>query len=392
MKRMSSMFGFLFFVLGFASGLGWFVSVPMLRYASVPSLLRSRLVDCERYENTYVFDESPRHRCYVQALVSMVKSYGIARTISSLRSYIHTANGNYLQGMRCHALAHEIGNVAARMGTPSEVLMNQCTGLCDFGQGREPVDDIDMGCLNGAGHTWVLMSSAIEEAFAKCAVPSIPLSLKQGCYHGIGHGLREKYGVDVQMAITQCLRMPNDQAQYQCAHAIFMESPIANAQIGLPADIPSYCKHLPNSVSESCYEFIGFMEYSREMNVAVALQLCDHAPDSTQSLCRLRVGEAIFTVRYMPNDIDQCVRAFSKSQIADCVRGFIRTSVDNVNDVLGESALRACQALPNDEQKECYRVLGEMLFLRFGDISRQQTCRSIHVEQYRQACLRATAL
>lgn len=388
MNRVRLGIGISIFCLGLASGFGWFVSVPILRYASLPSVLRAKLIACENFSHTNAFEGSPQQRCYNKELVSMVRTYGIASTIAALRSYIKTPKGNFLQGMRCHALAHEIGNAAARSGMPSDVLMTQCIGLCDFGQGRNPIQGIDLGCLNGAGHTWVLLNSNIQVAFGKCAVPSIPEDIRQGCYHGIGHGLSEKYGVDLVGAISQCLLLPNAEARYQCAHAIFMAPRQALPDGNGSFDLAAYCKTLPGKVGASCFEFSGFMKFTSQFNAFDALQICDSVPDSIQVQCRNRVGEAMYSMRHDTRDIQKCDDGVAK-HANNCIEGFVRTVVDTVNDTHGDLAVLACDALSADLQKHCYGDVGITLFSRYGDKIRQDTCRTIADPKNIQICLKS---
>lgn len=378
------------FSFGLMSGLGWFISVPVLRHASLASVLRSRFVSCERYAGADFFEGTPRQRCYFKEVVGMVRSYGIASTISALRSYMRTSNGSYLQGMRCHALAHEIGNAAARFGTPSDVLMTQCIGLCDFGDGREPIDGIDLGCMNGAGHTWVLMSQNVTEASAKCSTPSIPEPARMGCYHGIGHGLREKNGNDFQRAVSECLVMPNDEARYQCAHAIFME-PMQNSEISItPEKLLAYCASLSGKVELSCFEFIGFTQYGLTNQAIHAFDICDASPLDARTKCRSRVGEAIYNRHHKIEDISQCDQ-LPDIHAPECTTGFIRTIIDNVNDTYGKRALAACSMLTSSLQEHCYRVTGEFLFLRFGDFVRKQACQTVSGVASKHACMTSIA-
>lgn len=379
------------FVFGLASGLGWLVSIPVLRYASLSSVLRSQLSSCSELPVVSIFEGSPQQRCYNKTLVAMVRSYGISSTISALKSYMKTPKGNFLQGMRCHALAHEIGNAAARFGTPSDVLMTQCIGLCDFGSGRNPIVGLDLGCMNGAGHTWVLLNANIQDAFGKCAVPSIPENVRQGCYHGIGHGLSERYGDDLTGAISQCLLLPNKEAKYQCAHAIFMAPRQTSTMTNGSFDLIGYCRTLSDQVQASCFEFSGFMIFSSGKNAKEAMRVCDKTPEALQVQCRNRVGEAMYTLHKNPSDIQACsegVTGFAN----DCVTGFVRTVIDTVNDTRGDLAIQACSALPEQLQYRCFEVVGVTLFLRYGEGVRQETCKKIISPTYVQACLKSVEL
>lgn len=391
MNRTRWMISIIVFCFGLASGIGLFVSIPILRNVSLPAVLRAKFIACEQFPPTNLFESSPAQRCYNRELVAMVKSYGIRSTISALRAYMKTPKGSYLQGMRCHALAHEIGNAAARFGTPSDVLMTQCIGLCEFGQGRNPITGLDLGCMNGAGHTWVLLNANIQDAFGKCAVPSIPEDIRQGCYHGIGHGLSERYGADMVGGISQCLLLPNKDARYQCAHAIFMaprqDFLISNGKF----DLIAYCKTLSDKVQASCFEFSGFMTFTSQSSALDALEICDAVPADLQSHCRNRVGEAMYSIHHDTQDIQKC-DVGKMVQTNDCVAGFVRTVIDTVNDTQGNLGVQSCAVLPQELQSHCYEVVGMTLFSRYGDRVRQETCKSITNDTFAQKCISAVAL
>ena len=389
MKRFQLVCVMIVFIVGIASGLGMFISVPILRFASLTSVLRAKFVSCEQAQMVGVYEGSPQQRCFNKQLVSMVKAYGISSTITALRSYMKTPNGSHLQGMRCHAMAHEIGNAAARFGTPSDVLMTQCIGLCDFGQGTRPVEGIDLGCMNGAGHTWVLMNPDVGDAFGKCAVPSIPDSVRQGCYHGIGHGLSERYGVDFVSAVNQCLELPNKDARYQCSHAIFME-PRLGTQSEKSIDLVSYCESLPPEVRASCFEFAGFMRYTNTLDVDVGLDICEKVPQDLQSPCRNRVGEALYAIHNSVTDVLKCGQA-SNQRSDDCISGFVRTIIDDVNDTQGDLALSSCDLVSESQKLRCYQKVGETLNSRYGNAIRNAACHRITVVPYRNVCLKAFA-
>ena len=390
MNKLRYLILILVFIFGITSGLGWFISVPVLRYASLTSVLRAKLVICEQEAVSGVYEGSPQQRCYNKQLVSMVKDYGISSAIAALRSYMKSPSGNHLQGMRCHAMAHEIGNAAARFGTPSDVLMTQCIGLCDFGQGSMPVEGIDLGCMNGAGHTWVLMNGDIGDAFGKCAVPSIPEAVRQGCYHGIGHGLSERFGADFVSAVDQCLKLPNKEARYQCSHAIFMEPRVPSAQSVKPFDQMVYCAGLPQEVKASCYEFSGFMKYTFTQDVDKGLDICEEVPEDLKSPCRNRVGEALYAIRNSVSDVLKCGQTRSQKS-DDCVSGFVRTIVDDVNDTQGDLAIASCALLADTQQSVCYQKVGETLNSRYGNGIRNKACQMIPSAKYREVCAKAQA-
>ncbi len=391
MKHIGVIFLLVLFSWGFASGVGWVPPLPGVQHVGSSSLFLPLFQKCEAIPLTGVFESSERQRCFYTTLHAMVQRYGIATTISAFRAYLVSPQGAYLQGMRCHAMAHEIGNAAAASGVPSDILLTQCIGLCSAGAGSQPIDGIDLGCMNGAAHTWVLLSPQVASVFDKCAVPRVSQEVREGCFHGIGHGLSEKYGGNLMKEIEECITLPNARARYQCSHAVFMEKQ-ALAGVGvssLPVDPIGYCRSLPGEVQESCFEFSGSLQYFKTRDVPRSLAVCRHILSTDLEFsCWDRIGEALYLSHQQGSDINMCFTGHA-DEGRGCMTGFVRTSIDNVNDLYGKSALVICSGMPHVYQTECYAMVGRIVKERYGQRVQTSICDTIEKIEYKKACISA---
>lgn len=388
MKRMVFISVVAIYSVGILFGVGRFASVPFVGTIALSGKDFVALTQCEQEPTAALFDTSEQYKCFSRTLVSMVRSAGLTSATATFRRYLKSPRGEPLRGMRCHALAHEIGNAAARTRVPSDVLASQCVNMCTYVNEGLPQQEIDLGCLNGASHTWVLLSSDVLDVFGKCNIPSMPQWLRNGCYHGIGHGLREKYADNFQAAVVECLRLPNKQARYQCAHAVFMEPNVITKPTTLPVSLVPYCSGLPEEVRKSCFEFVGFMTYSYTKDAQAAMNVCVQVSDPDLSIaCRTRVGESLYRARLVPQDIVQCVSK-NDTQSTDCVYGFVRSMIDHVNDLYGQGALQACMLLADTVRQECLRGAGSAIVTRFGEHIRTNLCAKLVNEDDAGSCMR----
>lgn len=383
--RIKILFTALFFFLGFWVGTGWLFgrSFPTIW---LPYFLQKNFAACDSIPMENIFEGSKRQRCYTEASVNIVRLYGMRTAVETVREYRANSHNTPLEGQRCHALAHEIGNAAARENTNAHTILVSCQNMCNQPSDTQSVEGLDLGCMNGAAHTWVLLSQNVETVADSCNDSQVPQEVREGCFHGIGHGLSELYGGDVIAEVNECKRLPTDRARYQCAHAVFMEKQALLTKNGLPVDPTLYCGSLPTEMSPSCYEFAGFIEYSSRRDVTRALATCRFVPDGMKSVCRERVGESLYLSRQKSGDVGFCEVA-EGVEARDCILGFVRGSVDTVNDVYGNSALTSCGVLAQIYKNGCYGSVGQIVRDRYGDKKRQLSCTTIQNSIYQTACL-----
>lgn len=352
----------------------------------VNQMQQFRACEFSSVRSTYI--SSDKEQCYIKTLVSMVKRFGVRNAIDVFRMYVATPEGVFLTGQRCHALAHEVGNTAVRQGVSPHTLLTECKGMCDTSISFQTVGGLDLGCLNGAGHSWVLLDATVLEVAKNCLDPDVDTDAQDGCFHGIGHGLTEKYNGIIPLAIDECRTLPLSRARFQCAHAIFMEKQSKLVKGNEMIDPYLYCLTLPPEMATSCFEFAGYISYSQTKNVSVALNHCRNAPADTKRLCLERVGESLYEERFAQEDVSDCFGSVDTDSAHRCLYGYIRASIDHINDAYGTFALASCTKLPKDQQREqCYLYAGQVMSVRYGKDKWATACGTIPEERFRLLCL-----
>jgi hypothetical protein len=364
------------FILGFATGI-WGVDVSLRSYTS-------GFFACESLSDETVYTGSQKQVCYTKAVISLVKDRGLQKAVHAIKSYQATTHGGHMSGMRCHALAHDVGNAAAQRGEAPASLLTSCVGMC-VGDAAESIDGLDFGCFNGAAHRWVLMGNSLDEIAKKCEFAPRD-DVKEACFHGIGHGLSERYGSAFTIAIDQCRLLRDPRDRFQCAHAVFMEQPSIRATSVFPDDPRTYCDSLVVEMRGSCYEFIGYMVFGKTDDIAHAFSMCDSVPEQFATSCRQRAGESLYLRATETNKILECEKVFVG--VHECVEGFVRATIDHVNDTEGSDGLSACTSLQAPLQAQCISYAAEILTLRYGSEVRDRFCEKIQNIELKHICQR----
>jgi hypothetical protein len=379
-SSMRKFFILLVFIAGLFTGfMGVFPTVFL------PSMLQVRLVHCESLSSQEKYLGSKIEHCYNDTLVDMVKQFGLKSSVETVRGYMKSSSGSLLEGQRCHALAHEIGNAAAKTNISPYTLLSECTDMCKSKTGVETVSGLDLGCANGAAHTWVLLGKSVESAVENCNGSNMPDNIQEGCFHGIGHGLIEKYGGNIVEAVSDCIKLPSPNARYQCAHAIFMSTSARMESGGRFASTVSYCDSLPSDIRQSCFEFAGFIAYFQTKQAPDVSITCNQIAGEMRRFCLQRGGEALYLSRNDTRDIGNCFFVDDEA-VYDCIIGFVRVSVDNVNDYFGSDAYTACHMIPFSHQGFCFGQTGIILEKRYGKDVRRKFCDDIKDKRLSSAC------
>ncbi len=370
------------FIVGLCWGYGVFGRVPHMG-SVLPLSLQHRFDTCVALHTQQQLEGGRVESCFSQVLVGIMKRFGFSISVRTFERFMHGTHKEVLVGQRCHAVAHEIGNAAARIGISAHTILTQCTSMCAGDANTASFKDIDLGCMNGAAHTWVLLAADFAKAIDYCKDTNAPQATREGCFHGLGHGLYERFGGDVKQAITQCLRIDEPRGQYQCSHAIFMEKPVSTAVSEAPME--QYCTALPTQVAQSCFEFAGSRDYFFGRNVTHAFSVCERAPQDMQQRCKERVGEMLYSVSQNSHDLGRCF-VLDNKRARVCMQGFLIGAVNTIQDVLGSEALTACTYVPLAIQQTCFSQTGTLINHTYGEKVASSSCDSVLDTVNKQAC------
>lgn len=368
------------------------IAVVFLLYIRISSRSAeeiAKLKVCESYgysaEN---FEQSKRWNCYANALSDIVTHKGIQAATQAFRQYSTTTAGALLQGGRCHSLAHTIGQAAVVRGYSNKTILTECLRFCPA-SGRDAVDGLDYGCLNGAAHGIIQQGRTMKEASLYCDIPGVEPEIKLACFHGIGHGVVELTGFDIVRALKLCDELSGSDARFQCGHAVLMEPQYFKvAPIGsIPDSMATFCTTVSADYQRSCFEFSAFLTFAHTLNPLQAKDECRKVPEDFTGVCYERLGEALyFRFEHNPELVMAgCIGGDEKS-ISSCLFGANRASVDGPDGTFGEIGAVLCSKAPLKQQKICYGDLSLLVLRRHGENTRNAFCKKIPVE-FNQICL-----
>lgn len=312
------------------------------------------------------FDSSPRSNCYQSKVRFLIKNYSLKTAINGLKGYMQTEEGKLLDGRRCHDLGHGIGIEAVKSGVPSREILTECADWCVG------------GCLNGASHLYVLTDHTPEQLVQFCDVDGIEEKSKRMCYHGLGHGYMENFNADITKAMDFCEKIPQEVGQYECGHAAVMDYALLySAPVrSIPEDIVGFCDARQKVFRPSCYEFVGFLAYSRTVNTKDSFEACRKIPSEFRRNCTQRIGEAYFSI--LERDPDKIVAGCevgTGEEIDDCMEGSVRSSIYGADSSFGQLGAIFCgKLLSINSRAYCYKFLGGEIEAVHGQERRLEAC------------------
>lgn len=336
----------------------------------IPNIASNQLVQemirCEVFEySDSDFTQSKRRNCYNTTIFAYLRKNSLKETIAGLDEYMKTDQGKYLVGTRCHDIGHGLGIESVKLGyTPREIL-ETCNTTCGG------------GCLNGAGHLFVTIKKDNQSLDSFCNIDNVSKTVRDMCFHGIGHGLMEYYTLDISTVIKNCQTIQNDSDKFQCGHAAFMDTSMVKlAPLSkVPKDLNTYCGALENVLKYSCFQFGGFLTYVRDKNINEAFDFCMATPDYFQRLCISRIGES----SYLATDGDgaktaqMCKRA-DEEQFRHCLKGANIFSVNSPDSSFGTRARAICLETSGNVRAGCLSDLGAIIVRTYSNKQLEDFC------------------
>ncbi len=333
----------------------------------------AQLKKCEKKPYDEIqFDHSERSSCYKLTVAGMVRDEGLGITINTLKTYMQSDEGKFLDGRRCHDLGHGIGIEAVKKGVPSKEILTECADWCVG------------GCLNGAAHVYVLTDHQPDELVSFCNVDGVGENLKRMCYHGLGHGYMETNSADITKTMNFCEQIPSEMGQYECGHAAVMDyallytAPVRT----IPEDIVGFCDSKKKVFQPSCYEFVGFLAYSRTVDTKDSFVACKKIPAEFKENCQERIGEAYFSI--LGRDPEKIVKGCeigTGEELDRCMEGAVRSSIYGADSSFGGLGAKFCSLLQNKTSRIiCFEFLGGEIEAVHGQERRTETCNQLFGE------------
>lgn len=328
---------------------------------------KKALASCESFfYDPLRFESSERFYCYHERIAAITKTFGLARAVALFKEYLRTPDGQLLAGARCHALGHTMGLVAVETHTAGEEILESCGNFCGF------------GCINGAAHA-ILLAKEISRAEEFCDIEKRDREVRNGCYHGIGHGVGEYTNLDLVRGLELCSKLKSKEARYQCGHAVIMASDLVNAEASdrIPDDTAVYCAGLIDEFRNSCYEFAGYLDFARSKSAESAFRTCRKILAPDLNICLMRIGEGLFFAfgTEAAKIAESCGQGFDFEQ-RQCLKGANRIALDGPDSSRGELGAKIC-ANAGSQADAC---MEDLLFLfeeRYGEDAGKNFCRNL---------------
>ena len=369
-KTLAKPYVIFFFVLVIGIVSNIFFDLPKgISTTKINSQLAIQMEACEIYEySDSNFLASERRTCYNDKIFSHIRENGLKSTLLGLEDYMKTEQGSYLVGTRCHDIGHGIGIEAVKAGYSSREILETCSTSCEG------------GCLNGAGHVFITTLSRNGDLNSFCDLDGINKTVRDMCFHGIGHGLMEYYSLDIPKVIKDCQRIEKNSDKFQCGHAAFMDTNLVNQAPfdKIPKKLYEYCKELEEVLRYSCYQFGGFLTFVRDLDINESFDFCTKVPTQISNICFSRIGESA----YLRNNGDAqktlglCKRV-ENNQFRSCLKGANIFSIHTPDSSFGTKAKNICLAVEGEVRSGCLSDLGAMIVKTYGNEQLNTFCETL---------------
>lgn len=315
------------------------------------NLLKS-FAACDKYPylpDTY--EQSERYKCYVEKILSVTATYGPREAIGMIEEYRKTSAENTISEATCHNLGHHVGEIAAKKGFDRSRIINECGASCVG------------GCLNGAVHYYLFSGAGVEELEEFCKIRTDDKDLTYACFHGIGHALVEYSRIDLVKTMQECTLIKDPQGREQCGHAAVMDYGISLSapNPNLPENAAEFCASQDEIMRVPCFEFAGFIEYSRTTDIERAFKTCRKIDPNLQAKCQRRVAEAAAD-RYegrFNELIDQCAKG-NEEEFYNCALHTVQVFRNSVSPDQSFIPAEMCRKLPQNRYTECLAEVDEI--------------------------------
>jgi len=287
----------------------------------------------------------------------------------------------------CHIPAHIAGEVAYEKGATFNQVLEVCNLACSS------------GCLHGAFQAMFKESgkNLIEHLSESCSILKSPTdSDVRACWHIVGHGVGEYYGLDINSSIKACEALPFEKQRWHCMSGLRMEhvTPSPRNSETLPqTTIDSYldlCAKFPNNEGyrDDCYSESAFAVNKLYTNSELAIEICNRIPNDP--IVRKRCaggGGHIFFFAHKDDPLaiyEFCNKYKNKGMIRDCITGAIEnTTIERRYETTGH---KLCRLVEKDFTKECFSFMGETIE-RHANLERRETQCSKLLDEEKLYCL-----
>jgi hypothetical protein len=322
---------------------------------------------------------------------------------------------------RGHAIAHTIGRFVIRHAGHDPAVLSTCRPT------------FQAGCYHGVMEGYMRAVPSVEaDALTRlCAdldVPGTAAISPRECAHGLGHGLLERVGYDINLALGACDRFAMDALRGECHDGVFMQN-VVNGR-GLPAagdqpqpvagahehqtaaahehgaahattlmagesfradDLAFPCNRVDPAYQPACWSYqpVAIARFKLDRGKPT-LDGCELAPAESRARCYSGYGKqsTVWTTLDEAMMIETCSLAPAPHDV-DCLAGVVESLVDRSWGP--ELALSFCARVVSSREsaEPCYETLGGRIALLHADPrDTERDCALAREPRLVEACLR----
>lgn len=224
--------------------------------------------------------------CVRKGSFAQIRRWGLRAMMQALGRKLVLSGPDDFVSVRCHDIAHALGQASSMQSDAIGTTLNACTDLCGS------------GCFHGAIEGWLARGFTIDtNSVQLCGNSQLSQDAAYACYHGLGHAIADINGYNLLSALHACDSYSGD-GRIACGSGVFMElfEPISSTHPTVPMhpEDPTWCRAFPSPYDEICYNRSGVYAYRNTHDIAQAVGVCLQAPIAYRRDCIGAVGKNLY--------------------------------------------------------------------------------------------------
>ena len=293
----------------------------------------------------------------IARVVLTARRAGVGAAMDTLSALVHRDSTMAKLGeTTLHQVAHSIGRAA---GARPE-------GINAF---RDCRPGFLSGCPHGVMEGYFSNrppadSASLRALCAKAALQSPPMWVRE-CAHGVGHGLFQTSGGDVNSSLKRCRALEGATMQRECTDGVFMSAVQRDLAGAHASSSEPRCSRYPDDLA-SCWSYeAAFLMSQNNNDPERAMRGCPSTPADVARECYAGFGRQIAGLKTTDYAAAARLCRAAGSHAGDCVEGAVIVYTDQ--SWTDDQARKFCGVLTGDLRSACDRAVGTEMRLKSGE-------------------------
>ncbi len=252
----------------------------------------------------------------------------------------------------CHEIGHIVGELASRTNGPLPLLVHGCGTTCGY------------GCIHGlmVGIAQTDPRTLTHPGGICVSTATYPMSQldRNNCNHGLGHALIENASYDMNVALSQCRSLTDDEAYNTCSVGAFMGRFDGYNRTARPFEFPddviAYCSSF-HAASNICIDTLAAMKYGGDIHGGFTL--CARLGAHDASLCAIGIGTTLYFSEKGEGHSIAKICEKEKPFTRECIQGALESAINM--DHSGVHGRAICDSLSQTHQTFCREFFGNTM-------------------------------